>query len=154
MQKRRTVGKPRQCISGGAATEFGLSLLLPRDIEANGHVADNIAGARSLGHDRVVDPVQPAVLCAVADLAMPDLPAGDHPIHGAEEFAAMDARLEQAVIGSEQLLSRIAAQRSELVIDVSDRPCGVGDCDDCRPVEPSCRNAAVQDSSRRCDPAS
>src|SRR5882757_4654727 len=61
---------------------------------------------------------------------MPNLAVGNGVIHPLEEFFGMMARIEDAVILAQQLVSGVFADAAELLIDIGDRALDVGDSHD------------------------
>src|SRR5471030_27066 len=91
------------------------------DIETNRQIAVNPpGGVIEHRHHGAVDPVQAAILGAIADLALPDVAQGDGAPQGGEEFGGVQAGVEQAMVLPNQFRAAIAGDRAELLIDVSD----------------------------------
>ena len=86
-------------------------------------------------HDGRVDPVEVAVLGAVAELAVPDVAVGDRPPELADELLRVIGGVDDPVILPDQLVARIPGDLAELVVDVGDPAGDVGGGDDGRVIE-------------------
>ena len=104
-----------------------LGQLALRDVGANGDVLHRHAILADEGHDGGVDPVQAAVLGAVAHLAVPHLAARDGAPQVLEEGARVMAGVDQLVGLADQLAARILRDAAELVVDLGDHATGIGD---------------------------
>ena len=67
------------------------------------------------------------MLGPILNLAVPDLPAPNGPVHLLKELLWMMSGIDDAVILPNQFLAGIPADGAELVIDVGDRALDVGD---------------------------
>src|SRR5450830_203420 len=91
------------------------------DIKTNRQITMNTSGGViEHRHHGTFDPVQAAILGAITDLALPDIAQGDGAPQGGEEFGAVQAGIEQAMVLPNQFLAAIAGDGAELLIDVSD----------------------------------
>ena len=109
-----------------ACPEVDFELLAGGDVEADRGIAVHLALRVEMRNDGRIDPVERAVLAAVADLAMPDPALGDRAVKRAEEVRVMQAGSQHAVIGTDKLRRRVAADLAELAVHIGDRALHVG----------------------------
>jgi hypothetical protein len=86
-----------------------LGLLDPGDLGADRDVLVRFASFVEVRDDRALDPVQRAVLPAVADLAFPDPAAGDRAPEVAIELRRVVVRADDTVVLADQLVPLVAA---------------------------------------------
>ena len=73
-------------------------------------------------HHGTVHPVDRAVFTPVADFAFPDLPPGNGAPHADKELGRMKTRVQDAMVGPQQFLTRVTRHVTELLVDVGDAP--------------------------------
>ena len=139
--KTPPVRQPRQCIEIGDEIEVFLArpqrifkLLTLGYIKSDGSVAVDLSALVQVRDDRCVDPIERAVLSAIAYLPMPDLSLSNFSIHRLEEGLVMHARAQHAVVRPQQLNLGVATDFTELAVDIGDRALDVGVNDDCGTV--------------------
>ena len=100
------------------------------DVVSNRQVLARFAVTIEERDDGRIDPVERAVLGAVADLASPDPASGDRPPQLAHEFLGVMSRVDDAMVLPNQLVACVLRDFAELVVDVRDDSAVVGGCDD------------------------
>ena len=97
-----------------------------RDVRSDGDVLlDATVVAQERGDD-ALDPVERAILGAIADLATPALSTGDRAPEVTPERGIVSSRVDDAVVAPQQFATRIAAHATEVVVDVEQRALRVG----------------------------
>mgnify|MGYP006195505547 CR=1 FL=1 len=71
-------------------------------------------------------PQVPAALGAIADFTLPDVAQGKGAPQCGEEFRRVQAGIDQAMVGAQQLVSPIAGNTAELIVDVGNPAIEVG----------------------------
>ena len=100
------------------------------DVSADGDVLPRCGFGLFKGDDGGLDPVERAILGAIAEFASPYLPAGDGAIEFLEELGGMKVGIDDAMGSAEEFVAGIAADSAELVVDVGNTALGIGDGDD------------------------
>ena len=90
------------------------------DVVANREVLPRLALRGDERNDGRIDPVDRAVLGAVAQLAAPDLAVRDRVPQAADVVLRVIRRVDEAMVLPEELLARILGDLTELVVDVGD----------------------------------
>lgn len=122
-------------VNGGLGADPGLgqglqSLDVFGDVKADGDIADRASGVVELRDNGGVDPVEASGLGAIADGPRPGAALRDRAIHLREEGAVVNAGVEDAMIGADQVLAPVAADLAEKVVAVNDVAGDVGAGDD------------------------
>ena len=125
----------RHMLEGGgeqilALPQGRLRLLARGDVGADRHVLLGLPRFVDEGNDGRIDPVERAVLGAVANLAAPDFAAGDGAPQVAKKRLWMVAGIDDAMGLAKQILARIFRDGAEFIVDVGYDSPRVGDHDD------------------------
>src|SRR5205085_2826926 len=96
------------------------------DICADRHVLDWLASLIQERKNGRVHPIERSILGAIADLTVPYFSMGDYGPKVAKELPGMIARVDNAMILTEQFFAGIFRNRAELVIDIGNPPRRVG----------------------------
>ena len=106
-----------------------------RDVAADRQVLPRLAAVVEERHDGRVDPVERAVLGAIAQLAAPDAALRNRAPELADFVLRVIPGVDDAMILPDELLAGVLRNLAELVVDVGNRPARVGRGDDRRLIE-------------------
>src|SRR6266571_4309772 len=102
---------------------------------ANGYVLIRLALGIEKRNDGRIHPIDAAVFRAITQLALPDSAATDRGPQIADELFRVIARVDDAVILTQQLFPRVFRDAAKFVIDVIDDAALIRDCYNRRLVE-------------------
>ena len=126
-REKHAIGQPGQYIVPDPPLEGMQQLMLLTDVKAYGDITLDPSGdAVEQGHHGAFDPIQAAVLGAIADYALPDASQGDGAPHSGKKLSGVDAGIKHAVVLPEQFLTAVAGNGAELIVDVGDPAGKVG----------------------------
>ena len=101
------------------------------DVQPQREVAVDLAIGRTQWRHDAVDPVERAVLGAVAHLAAPGLALGDGAPHVGPESLRVMARIDDAVALAQQFIAVVSADAAKRLVDLQNRAVGCGHRDQC-----------------------
>ena len=127
IRQERAIGQSGQHVMPDPPLQGLQQLTFFADIETNRQVSINAPrGVIKHRHHGAFDPIQASILCAITDLALPDIAQGDGAPHGGEEIGAMQAGIQQTMVLPQQFLTTVAGHGAELIVDIGNPAVQIG----------------------------
>jgi len=121
--------------SGALFSQCQLALLDRSDVGTQRDIGLRLAAFIQIRRNGRGDPIQAAILGAIAQLTLPHPALRDPAPHRAKEFRLVDAGLNHAMILSHQFIAAVLAECAELVIHKRDQTLRIRDGHACMLVQ-------------------